>query len=259
MKSAARTLLASAFHYSGMLALQRRITLRNSALILLYHRVLNASEVHPQLDPAIYVTTQTFERHLRFLTRRFTMVDLDDLLAWREQRRSFIRPPCVITFDDGWIDNFTNAYPLLQRYRTPATVFLITGKVGCPDFVTWDQVREMEQAGIRFGSHTVSHPIVEGLAHDELERQLTESKSQLTERTSRASCWFCYPKGYNDEQARREARRHYCAAVTTRCATTHRGDDLYAIPRVSIHDDITRTRALFALRLSGWMTRSATG
>ena len=254
-----RALIASALHGSGVLAAHRYWTLRDRALILLYHRVLQQSEVSPGMDPAIYVTTETFDLHLGFLAREFEVVDLDELTSWREGKRSFAKPPCVITFDDGWVDNYTNAYPLLRRHGTPATIFLITGSVGSPDYVTWDQVREMEANGIRFGSHTVTHPIVEGLAAPELQWQLSESKRQLRERTVNPSCWFCYPKGYNDEAARLEASRHYCAAVTTRFASAQQTDDLYAIPRVSIHDDVSRTPALFALRIGGWLTRSATG
>jgi peptidoglycan/xylan/chitin deacetylase (PgdA/CDA1 family) len=259
MKSGARALVASALHFSGVFAVHRRIQLRGGAVIVLYHRVLRPSEVRADLDPAIYVSTDTFERHLGFLSRTFEMVNLDALVAWRQGRRTFAKPPCVITFDDGWADNFTNAYPLLQRYGVPATIFLITGQVGKPDFVTWEQVREMERGGIRFGSHTVSHPVVVGLEAGELATQLSLSKHELAKQTTHPSCWFCYPKGYNDEPARQEARRHYCAAVTTRFAPTYPDDDLYAIPRVSVHDDVSRTPALLALRLAGWLRRSPTG
>ena len=248
----ARAVLATALHHTGILGTQRHLLLRDRALILLYHRVLRPEEVPPDVDHGIYVTTSTFETHLRFLSRTFDVVDLDDLLAWREGRRRFSKPPCAITFDDGWIDNYTNAFPLLRRYGMSATIFLITSQIGSADFVTWDHVREMEGAGIRFGSHTVNHPVVLGLSSDELEVELSESKRQLLERTTRPSCWFCYPKGYNNEAARQAARRHYCGAVTTRSATVRRDDDLFGTPRVSIHDDVARTTALFAFRLTAW-------
>src|SRR4051812_2433299 len=260
LRSVARTAAAAALHRSGVLALHRATAFRDAAIILLYYRVLRPQDLPHGIDPAIYVTTDTFEMHLQFLRRRFDVVDLDELLAWRERRRTFARVPCAITFDDGWADNFTNAYPLLKRYGMPATIFVITGEVGAsPDFVTWEQVRTMERDGLRFGSHTLSHPVVEGLEAGELERQLSESKRDLQQHTTRPSCWFCYPKGYNDEAARRGASRHYCASVTTRFAPTFRDDDQHAIPRISVHDDVSRTPAAFALRVSGWFRRSPTG
>src|SRR4051794_19746715 len=111
LRSVARAAAAAALHRSGVLALHRATAFRDAALILLYHRVLRPQDVPPDVDPAIYVTPDTFEMHLQFLRRTFDVVDLDDLLAWRERRRTFSRLPCAITFDDGWADNFTNAYP----------------------------------------------------------------------------------------------------------------------------------------------------
>jgi peptidoglycan/xylan/chitin deacetylase (PgdA/CDA1 family) len=258
LKSVLRRTVSAAMHYAGLFSLHRRLALRDQAVILLYHQVLAPDQVPPDVDHGIYVTTDTFDTHLRELRRSYDVVDLDDLLAWREGRRTFSRTPCAITFDDGWADNYTNAFPLLKRYGMPATIFLITSEVGRPEFVTWQQVHEMERAGIRFGSHTVNHPVVEGLPAHQLEQELAESRRQLFACATRPVDWFCYPKGYNDAPAREAARRHYRAAVTTRCAAMRRSDDPYAIPRISIHQDITSTPGTFALRLAGW-TRTATG
>jgi peptidoglycan/xylan/chitin deacetylase (PgdA/CDA1 family) len=251
-RTTARAALANVLHYSGALRLHRHLALRDRALVLMYHRVLTPPEVHPDLDPGMFVTTPAFEAHLAFLRGAFEVVDLEMLFEWREGRRTFDRPPCAITFDDGWSDNYTNAFPLLQKYALPATIFLVTGQVGGPDRVTWNQVHEMERTGIRFGSHTATHPVVKGLPPQELVHQLAESKRQLHENTARPSCWFCYPKGRYDEAARVEASRHYCAAVTTRGATMQRGDNLWEIPRVGIHNDVASSTALFAFRISAW-------
>jgi peptidoglycan/xylan/chitin deacetylase (PgdA/CDA1 family) len=218
----------------------------------MYHRVLTPPEVRPDLDPGMFVTTSAFEAHLAFLRDAFEVVDLETMLEWREGRRTFERTPCAITFDDGWADNYTNAFPLLQKYGLPATIFLVTEQVGDADRVTWDQVHEMERAGVRFGSHTVTHPVVKGLPPQELVRQLAESKRQLRQNTACPSCWVCYPNGKYDEAARIEASRHYCAAVTTRGATVQRGDNLWEIPRVGVHNDVASSTALFAFRISAW-------
>jgi peptidoglycan/xylan/chitin deacetylase (PgdA/CDA1 family) len=101
---------------------------RDTTVILTYHRVLEKWE--PALDysqPGMVVTVPTFERHLAFLQRHFEIVPLGTLLDARAGRR---RPRCVITFDDGWRDNYELALPMLRARKLPATIYLTTDFVG---------------------------------------------------------------------------------------------------------------------------------
>ncbi len=92
---------------------------RGSKIILMYHRVADAipAGLH---DPALFVTTDALDMHLRELSRHFDIVPLDALLEAHGRKRRL----CAITFDDGWIDNYTCAFPVLKRHRTPATIFV---------------------------------------------------------------------------------------------------------------------------------------
>jgi peptidoglycan/xylan/chitin deacetylase (PgdA/CDA1 family) len=102
---------------------------RGTTLVLTYHRVLEKWE--PALDysqPGMVVTVPTFERQLAFLARHFEVVPLGALLD--EPGAAARRPRCVITFDDGWRDNYELAYPILRERGVPATVFLTTDFVG---------------------------------------------------------------------------------------------------------------------------------
>ena len=111
------------FHAGGARLL--RSWRRNRGVILAYHRILPAgSDDLTFTQPGMYVTQETFESQVRYLTRHYRPVPLDDILA---------RPidgTCAITFDDGWVDNYEYAFPILRRYGVPATIFIATGQVG---------------------------------------------------------------------------------------------------------------------------------
>jgi peptidoglycan/xylan/chitin deacetylase (PgdA/CDA1 family) len=104
---------------------------RDATVILTYHRVLDKWE--PALDysqPGMVVTVSTFERQLAFLTQHFDIVPLGQLLDGGTVHRPARRPRCVITFDDGWRDNYDLAFPILRKRDVPATIFLTTDFVG---------------------------------------------------------------------------------------------------------------------------------
>jgi len=123
--------LAASLYFSGMLRLMLRWRLRGRGLVLLYHRVLPESDRSKSgSSGAIIVTPETFDRHLRFLQRHFSVLGPDEFNAWRMGHRQTPRPPCLITFDDGWKDNYTHAYPLLKSHRLPAVIFLPTDYIG---------------------------------------------------------------------------------------------------------------------------------
>lgn len=250
MRTLGRRALAAGLYRSGLLALHRRVVLRDRPVVLMYHRVLQPSEIRPDLDPGMFVSAPAFELQLRHLSRTYQLVHLDDILSWMDGRTSFERPACAITFDDGWQDNYRNAFPLLRRFGAPATVFLITSQIGEPDMLTWDQVREMERHGVRFASHTDTHPDLAALTREALERELRTSKEELERRVEKPSPWFCYPRGSYNGAARDVAARHYAAAVTTARGAVSRSVDRYQVPRLGVHDDIGTTTSLFALRLS---------
>ena len=215
----------------------------------MYHRVLADESVPPGIDPGMYVTRTTFERHLEYLAAHHDVVTLDDLREWLLARRQFSRIPCVVTFDDGWRDNYEVAFPLLQQYGLPATIFLITDKIASPEMVSWEQVHEMEQAGIQFGSHTVTHPVLTTLDDRAVCDELVRSKARLMRELRRPSSWFCYPKGAYDQRSLAVAREHYAGAVSTEEGHVSVGDDLHHVRRIGIHNDVTRTTSLFACRL----------
>jgi peptidoglycan/xylan/chitin deacetylase (PgdA/CDA1 family) len=114
-------------------------------LILLYHSVNDS----PIGMPDLTVTTAAFEEQMRYLSEHgYTAIDFSEIGKLPQNKK-----PVIITFDDGYADNYTNAYPILKKYHIRATVFLIAKAVGARGFLTQDEMKEMGDL-VSFQSHT---------------------------------------------------------------------------------------------------------
>ena len=125
-----RWLIAGALYYSGLLSLYRFRRGKRNPIILNYHRVLDPAAHNETVPAGMVVRPQTFAKHLRYLKSRFRVVSMEQLIESRGRNEPAGRPLCVITFDDGWRDNYEEALPMLRRYGLPATLFISTGFMG---------------------------------------------------------------------------------------------------------------------------------
>lgn len=122
------TLVKSCLHFSGALSFLRTLTQHSRALVLRYHSVAAPQDrADLYLDHGLTLTPEAFERQLQFLTRHYAIVPLEDIIKRLRQGLSPYKKAMAITFDDGFRDNYTRAFPLLCRYQTPATFYLTTG------------------------------------------------------------------------------------------------------------------------------------
>jgi peptidoglycan/xylan/chitin deacetylase (PgdA/CDA1 family) len=129
LRRLARSCIARALYHSGVLWLIARSRLRQSGIVLMYHRVLPA-RADTFSSGAIVVTPETFARHLRFLKKHFRLLSMRDLAVAFAERRPLPPMSCVITFDDGWFDNHRYALPVLREHGVPAVVFAATDFIG---------------------------------------------------------------------------------------------------------------------------------
>jgi peptidoglycan/xylan/chitin deacetylase (PgdA/CDA1 family) len=115
---------------------------RGRVVILTYHRVVSDEMLRQEVIQAgMYVRTTTFAAHLAYLREWFEVVSLDRLLdLWRGGEIDHAKRYCAITFDDGWRDNYQEAFPLLKKYGLPATIFLATDYVGTAQWFWPDQL-----------------------------------------------------------------------------------------------------------------------
>jgi peptidoglycan/xylan/chitin deacetylase (PgdA/CDA1 family) len=177
----------------------------------------------------------------------YRVVPLLELAAWMRQAAELPDRCAVLTFDDGFLDFATAAFPELERRGWPATVFLPVGHLGGTD--RWDSVRqltaarrlldwstivELASAGIDFGGHGVTHSDLTLLSGDELFDEIVVPKRLIEERLSRPVVSFAAPFGRTDARVDRLIRQYYRQAVGTELALARKSTDPYAIPRIEM-------------------------
>jgi peptidoglycan/xylan/chitin deacetylase (PgdA/CDA1 family) len=221
--------------------------------VLLYHKI----DV-PAPDSRVrggFTPPARFARQMAYLKRRgFVFYTASELTEhFREQGR-FPPNAVTLTFDDGWKDNYTNAFPVLKQLGIKATIFLVPSCIGQTSVkaqadgesgrahLSREEILEMARHGIEFGSHSMNHRLLHQLAPPEVEFEIEESKSQLENLLQRPCKVFAYPAGFFTEQAQQVlAKTGHVAAFTTVYGPTDQ-PDLYALNRIEV---LRRDRFLF--------------
>ncbi|HQH27423.1 MAG TPA: polysaccharide deacetylase family protein [Oligoflexia bacterium] len=138
-KQRLREIAATALHYSGA-SRMLQIGDEHPWRILMYHRVVRLNELPYAIQPGMYVTPETFEMQMKYLAEHAQVVPLDDLARDIVQGKTIAPRTVAVTFDDGWVDTYTHAFPILKRYSIPATIFLVTSFIGTTETLWTDKV-----------------------------------------------------------------------------------------------------------------------
>lgn len=143
--------------------------------------------------------------------------------------------PVIITFDDGGLDNYTVAFPILLAKKLTATFFIPTGYVGRKGHMTWEQLASMSKAGMRIESHTVHEVDLRALDSTRLSDELTMSRADIQQHLGVKVRFLAYPGGKYDSGVIAAARASgYLACVTVTPGTALSLDNVYAWPRLSV-------------------------
>ncbi|MBI3899529.1 MAG: polysaccharide deacetylase family protein [Gammaproteobacteria bacterium] len=215
--------------------------LRPSIRVLMYHRV-DRVDGFDQLT----VQPERFDEQMAYIAANHRVISL--ARAIDELTDGSTLPGVVVTFDDGYQDNLTQALPILKRHNIPATVFVTTDfsaqRRSHPRYGTapglhldWDGVRALQAAGITIGSHTISHPFLTRLPPDQARREIAESKELIEQAIGAQVDFFCYPSG---DFGRRELafvyEAGYRAAVSVAPGGNRVGTPLFALNRTEMTD-----------------------
>lgn len=216
--------------------------------IMMYHNVEQSDTSRPN-----WVSPERFRWQMQYLKKHgYRVIRLAELVEAIKEGKSLPRKTVVITFDDGYANNYTHAFPILQEYQFPAIIFVPSDLVGQEGFLTWAQLREMFQAGIDIGSHTHTHAYLPELPLDEQRDQIFQSKRRLEEKLGIKIDYFSYQTGGFDEQIKALVKEAgYKGACTTNRGYDRFNKDVYEFKRIRFSDQDHRQDYLW-MKLSGY-------
>ncbi len=326
--------------------LSRLMGFRRRVIILCYHRIIPKEEIEHTLSSKwIIVNLASFERQMQLLRTHFDPISAEKFNAIVQGKETFPRRSVLVTFDDGWEDNYQYAFPILQRYNIPAIIFLTTGFIGTqkvfwperlfyylrrlekenaetkkgiqlintalqldistndlrqsdladrivekakwikhetrerlfnelahlfPEMdeniiasnhlLSWDQVSEMYQKGIAFGSHGVTHRLLTNLDPSEIRWEAMESRRTIETHLGISPKGFAYPNGnYSPDVIQAVKEEGFQWAVTTEKGSVGSSQDPFRLPRLCL-DDLSLSdwkgkfsEAIFLSRLAGYL------
>jgi peptidoglycan/xylan/chitin deacetylase (PgdA/CDA1 family) len=204
--------------------------------ILMYHHIATPADPKDVRAIRLNVAPEQFAAQLAYLDQAgYTAISLDDLEAAMSGAALPARP-MILTFDDGYQDFYANAYPLLRRYHDKATIYIITGRVGKPGYLTWAELAELAASPlITIGAHTRSHPQLAKHSPTRVRDELDGSKADLESHLHLVVHHLAYPSGSYNKQTIEQARLSgYTTAVTVHYGIHERADKLLELPRVFV-------------------------
>lgn len=201
------------------------------------------------------VTRDEFRRQMTLLAEERHRLAVLDIERAAEHLRNGTGPvrSVVLTFDDAWADNHTNALEPLVAHRLPATLYVPSRLLSRPGYMTAAQVQEMANAGVRIGAHTRTHPDLRACDAAELEAEVRGSKEDLEDLIGRPVTSFAYPTGLYDAQTLRAVESAgFKSAVTTRRGYWTRSSPALEIPRSFIDSGLSEST--FAAAAAGGLS-----
>ncbi len=219
------------------------ILLGRAGVVVAFHRVHEDRDVY-----GLSIDRRSFQAYCEFFQRHFKVIPLGEFVAKLERGEPLNRH-LAITFDDGYRDNIDNAVPVLERLGLPATFFVVSqwigsdivpwwGTHGTPQWMTWDQVRELRRRGFEIGSHTRTHLDLGSITGPVALKEILGGRLELEERLEERVDLFAYPYGGFQHMA--DSNRELVKAAGFRCCcscyggVTLHGDDPFDLRRIAI-------------------------
>ncbi len=235
--------------YTGYQRIFQNKANKKGLTILTYHGISD------EINPDETVTPEEFEKQLQYIKENYKVVSLEEAVEYIQNDIEKAAGSIVITFDDGYSDNYHYAYPLLKKYKFPATIFLISDFINdeAGKYLSQSQIDEMERNDISFGSHTISHRILTRLTNEEVVREIRDSKAVLESRLGRNVNSFAYPVGtradFNEQIIGIVKTCRYSYACSNMYGMNDEKADLFALKRIGI--ETTDSFFIFKQKLNG--------
>jgi peptidoglycan/xylan/chitin deacetylase (PgdA/CDA1 family) len=203
--------------------------------ILMYHRVIDPARAGRSLHelvvpPSLFADQMTMLERAGWRTIDTATLAADLALGTRPPPKTF-----VVTFDDGYADGYTEAYPILRGLGFVATYFIVTGRVGRPDQLKAEDLQALAAAGMEIGDHTVDHLDLARLNGRELRHQVVDAQLSITRTVGESPVSFAYPFGdLNDRATSTVEAAGFAIAVTNREGVGETWANRFAVPRLRV-------------------------
>ncbi|MBR2215468.1 MAG: polysaccharide deacetylase family protein [Selenomonadaceae bacterium] len=202
--------------------------------ILEYHMVCSG-EIEPE-ETAYNVPPEDFREELAYLQREgYTTISLLEYMKAKRGKLTLPEKPIVLTFDDGYADNYYEMLPIIEEYGMKATVYMVTNNIGQPRYLTWDELRDMQRRGIEIGSHTANHIPLTALSPEDRRDEVYLSKLLMEWNGIDTVFSLSYPNGaYDDTLPELLKENEYLTAVTGDGGLNTMETNPYLLQRVNI-------------------------
>jgi len=223
-----------------------------SVSILMYHSIGEGKEFH-------VVRLEDFKWQMGYLKDNgFKVISLAEFVDQIKTGSKIESKTVIITFDDGYEDNFLSAFPILKKFGFPASIFLTTGNIDNKKYINsrevhlpmldWNQIKEMHDSGlIDFEPHTVSHPKLSEIPSDRAEFEIKNSKSEIEGKLNKKCRFFCYPFGDYSAEVKKIVSDNFDAAVTVKRGFIGSGSNILELERNSI--DSATNKTIFKMKI----------
>ena len=201
--------------------------------ILEYHMV--TENPHPDAKPYV-VPPEDFAEQLDYLAEEgYTTITPQDYARARKGKQPLPEKPIILSFDDGYEDNWRVVLPMLEERGMKAVFYMVTNSIGKPGYLTWDNLFDMERRGMEIGSHTANHLPLTTLSPEKQREELRLSKLMLEWKGMKTIYSFSYPNGsYNAGVVTMLAEEEYLTAVTGEAGLNTLETNPYLLRRVNI-------------------------
>lgn len=204
--------------------------------VLMYHSISTIP------GNTLGVPVQQFTDEMEWLSRQsYTTLSLEEFYEALVNKTQVPEKPIVLTFDDGYSDNYDAAWPILHQYGFKATFFVTTNSVG-PGMMNWDQLNDLDDQGNSVASHTVHHYDLATLSSQQQVDELSLSKKDVEDHLSNKVNALCFPSGqYNQTTLELMPKLGYTLGFTTQSGKVHSGDNPLTLKRMRISGGMSIT------------------
>lgn len=207
------------------------LTTDNIGVPVLYYHSVSENAINE-----VTITPKKLKEQLDYINdNNYVTITMSELYNHIENNTPIPEKSIIITFDDGYMNNYTEAFPILKELNMKATIFCVGNSLDGSYYLSEDAIKEMSDYGIDIQSHTVNHLHLDTLSYDQQLSEIKDSKNLLEKITGKEVIALAYPFGdYNNDTIKATKEAGYKMAFTTKLGLSDRTDNIYELNRIYI-------------------------